>query len=82
MANSGPDTGGSQFFITVAPTSWLDGAHAVFGNVIYGLNVAVEISELEPDFTDSNNKPYDDVIVHYISVPNVFKSIEGWKNGK
>ena len=77
MANSGPNTGGSQFFITVAPTDWLDGIHAVFGKVIYGLNVAVEISELDPDFTDSNNRPYDDVIVNYITVPNVFKGIEG-----
>jgi cyclophilin family peptidyl-prolyl cis-trans isomerase len=75
MANSGANTGGSQFFITVAPTDWLDGLHAVFGKVIYGLNVAVEISELDPDFTDSNNRPDEDVVVNYISVPNVFKDV-------
>jgi peptidyl-prolyl cis-trans isomerase A (cyclophilin A) len=76
MANSGANTGGSQFFITVAPTSWLDGAHSVFGKVIYGLEVVVSISELDPDYTDSNNKPFEDVIINSISVPNVFKDIE------
>lgn len=37
MANSGPNTGGSQFFVTLAPTAWLDGKHAVFGKVIEGI---------------------------------------------
>ena len=37
MANSGPNSGGSQFFVTLAPTAWLDGKHAVFGKVIEGI---------------------------------------------
>ena len=48
MANSGPNTGGSQFFITHTATPWLDGRHAVFGEVVEGMDVVNAIRERDP----------------------------------
>jgi cyclophilin family peptidyl-prolyl cis-trans isomerase len=57
MANAGPNTGGSQFFITVAATPWLDGKHAIFGRVVEGQAIADAISKLPRDRNDRPKEP-------------------------
>ena len=68
MANSGPNTNGGQFFITLVPTPWLDGKHSVFGEVVEGMAVVEKIGKTK---TLPGDRPAKEIVITSVTIERV-----------
>jgi peptidyl-prolyl cis-trans isomerase A (cyclophilin A) len=65
MANAGPNTNGSQFFVTLVPTPWLDNRHSIFGEVVEGLDVVQKIGKTP---TSRGDRPVKDIVIESLTI--------------
>jgi peptidyl-prolyl cis-trans isomerase A (cyclophilin A) len=65
MANAGPNTNGSQFFVTLVPTPWLDNRHAIFGEVVEGMDVVQKIGKMP---TARGDRPVKDIVIESVKI--------------